>query len=206
MRGSEVADEDLMLRYRDGDAAAFEALYARHRAPLYRFVRRQCESAATADDLFQDVWARLIDARERYRPDARFTTWLYRIARNRVIDHHRARAVRAAVSAPAAPRDGDDDPPDVAQGAPGDPGLEPDSRLAAERAAERLLAALAALPAEQREAFLLHEEAGMDVAGIAAATGVGRETAKSRLRYAVNRLKRAIEGHAVAGRAAAGAP
>ena len=80
-----------MLRYRAGDAGAFEALYRRHRAPLYRYLRRQCASNAIADELFQDVWMRLIAARGRYRVEAKFTTYLYRIAHNRLVDHYRQR-------------------------------------------------------------------------------------------------------------------
>ena len=64
-------------------------LYARHRGGLYRFVLRQCGTRAVADDLFQDVWMNLITARSRYVPSAKFSTFLYQVARNRVIDHFR---------------------------------------------------------------------------------------------------------------------
>src|SRR5258708_19461901 len=80
-------DEELMLAYRGGDAAAFDTLYGRNKGRLYRFVLRSVKDRATGEELFQDVWIRVIEARERYTPQARFTTWLYTIAHNRLVDH-----------------------------------------------------------------------------------------------------------------------
>ncbi|HET7730892.1 MAG TPA: sigma-70 family RNA polymerase sigma factor, partial [Usitatibacter sp.] len=80
-----------MLAYAGGDAAAFEALYARHKGALYRFVLRSVKARGEAEELFQDIWMRVIDARARYAPQAKFTTWLYTIAHNRLVDHWRAR-------------------------------------------------------------------------------------------------------------------
>src|SRR4029077_19590021 len=88
--GSGPADEELMLAYGGGDAGAFEVLYRRHRGPLYRFLLRQVNDAATAEELFQDVWMRVIDSRERYEPRAKFTSWVYAMAHNRLMDHYRA--------------------------------------------------------------------------------------------------------------------
>src|SRR5262245_13216779 len=88
--GSGPADEELMLAYGGGDAGAFEALYRRHRGTLYRFLLRQVRETATAEELFQDVWMRVIDSRERYQPRAKFTSWVYAIAHNRLMDHYRA--------------------------------------------------------------------------------------------------------------------
>src|SRR5947207_12800383 len=85
----EAPDEQLMLAYRDGNAAAFETLYLRHRGRLFRFVLRSVKSRATAEELFQEIWMRVIEARERYAPQARFTTWLYTIAHHRMVDHWR---------------------------------------------------------------------------------------------------------------------
>src|SRR5262252_1533382 len=83
-------DDELMLRYRGGDAVAFEALYRRHRASLYRFLLRQLGDAALAEEVFQDVWMRVIDARGRYEARERFASWLYAVAHNRLMDAHRA--------------------------------------------------------------------------------------------------------------------
>jgi len=181
----EITDEALMLRYRDGDAAAFEALYQRHRGGLYRYLLRQTGERGRAEELFQDVWVNLIHARRRYQPAAKFATYLYRLAHNRLIDDYRSRRGRVPVSFE------DPDCPDE-EALPDPRGLEPGRELERREQAGRLLAALGALPEAQREAFLMHEEGGLTLEQIAAATGVGFETAKSRLRYAVARLRREL--------------
>lgn len=179
-------DEVLMTRYRDGDAAAFETLYARHRGGLFRFILRQVGTRAVAEELFQEIWLKLIDARDRYEATARFTTWLYRMARNRVIDHYRRSAVRVADDTP-----GDADVSTV----PAASTAQPDRRAELDGAMASLAAGLAALPEPQRTAFLLHEEGGLALRDIAEVTGVNPETAKSRLRYAVKKLRAALDGH-----------
>ena len=182
----EETDEALMLRYRDGDAAAFEALYRRHRGPLYRYFLRQGRERAAAEEMYQDVWTGVIRSRARYRPTAKFTTWLYRMAHNRLMDEFRRRHGREPLSF--------DDPGAALADPPAPAGADPQREAEHREQAGRLLAALAALPEAQREAFLLHEEAGLSLEEIAAATGVGFETAKSRLRYAVARLRQALGG------------
>lgn len=178
-------DEALMLAYRDGDAAAFEALYGRWRGRLYRYLAHQVPDRA--EELFQDVWLKVINARSGYEVTARFSTWLFRIAHNRLMDHYRSRS-RDVVILYADP---DDDPADDL---PAPASAEPPSLLARKEMASMLLQALASLPEPQREAFLLVEEGGMSLEEVAAATGVGRETAKSRLRYALSRLRQALAG------------
>ncbi len=178
------SDEQLMLAYAGGDARAFETLYSKHKGPLYRFVLRSVKSPGEADELFQDVWMRAIEARSRYKPQAKFTTWIYTIAHNRLIDHWRAKGL-AVVSM-------DDEENPVAEPAAA-PGAEPHRIVEAERTLEKLSAAIAALPLVQREAFLLHHEGELTVAQIAAATGVNEEAAKSRLRYAMGKLREAID-------------
>ena len=175
-------DEDLMRAYAAGDAAAFDALYARHRGGVYRYLVRQCGNAGTADELFQDVWMSVIRVRASYEPTAKFSTWLYRIAHNRLIDHWRASGHVELVSAGA----DEDDPLDAIPGARGN---EPDVRAGAREVGARLKAALAALPPAQREAFLLHQEGGLELAEVATLTGVGVETVKSRIRYALAKLR-----------------
>lgn len=178
-----ASDEQLMLAYAGGDAGAFEALYARHKGGLFRFVLRSVKARAEAEELFQEIWMRAIEARERYAPQAKFSTWLYTIAHNRLVDHWRTRGL-ALVSL--------DDEESPAPEPAADPGSEPHRNLEARQTLERLAAALAALPLAQREAFLLHHEGGLTAAEIAAATGSGEEAAKSRLRYAMNKLREAI--------------
>ncbi|HSN20478.1 MAG TPA: sigma-70 family RNA polymerase sigma factor [Usitatibacter sp.] len=172
-----------MLSYAGGDARAFEALYVRHKGPLYRFVLRSVKSAGEAEELAQEIWIKVIGARAGYEPRAKFTTWLFSIAHNRLVDHWRARGL-ALVSLD----DPDDDPPEPAAG----PEAEPERVLEAAQAGARLAAALAALPFAQREAFLLHQEGGLTAAQIARATGTNEEAAKSRLRYAMKKLREAI--------------
>lgn len=176
-----------MLAYRDGDARAFEALYARHKAPLYRYLARQCREPAVAEELFQDVWMNLIRARSRYEVQARFTTYLYRLAHNRLIDHYR----RGKSGVPLSYDDDPDDP--LIERLAGPDAAQPDVQAVRTEEVQRLLALLALLPDAQREAFLLREEAGLSLDEIAAATGVPPETAKSRLRYAVAKLRDGME-------------
>jgi RNA polymerase sigma-70 factor (ECF subfamily) len=169
-------DEELMLAYRDGDARAFETLYARHRGALYRFVLRSLKDRAVAEELFQEAWIRVIDARGRYAPSAKFTTWLYTIAHNLMVDHWRRKGlVLVELNDEHASPD------------------NPVRQVEARQSAARFLQALEALPPAQREAFLLYEEGGLSVAEIAAATGTNEEAAKSRLRYATAKLKAAID-------------
>jgi RNA polymerase sigma-70 factor (ECF subfamily) len=172
-------DSALMLRYQDGDSAAFACLYARHNDSLYRYLLRLCRHRDTAEDIFQDVWSKIIKARASYRPTAKFTTFLYRVAHNCFIDHIR-RHKRHANSAEF----------DAEHHA--DPGEQPDTQVERMLARERLENALRDLPDEQRDAFLLHEEAGLGIDDIAFVTNTNRETAKSRLRYAVKKLRVAI--------------
>ena len=176
-----VSDEQLMLAYRGGDAQAFTSLYARHKGNLFRFMLRSVKDRASAEELFQEVWMKLIDARGRYEPQAKFTTWLYTIAHNRMIDHWRKRGLEAVSL------DEDDAPEPSAPSS-----TQPERRAELNQSGGRLIAALAALPALQREAFLLHEESGLSVAEIAASTGCGPEAAKSRLRYAIAKLREAL--------------
>lgn len=172
-------DSALMLRYQAGDVSAFEALYRRHNDSLYRYLLRLSRRRDAAEDIFQEVWSKIIKAKASYRPTAKFTTFLYRVAHNCFVDYLR-RNKRHLGSAEL-----DDD----LQPHPGEP-LE----TATERslAKERLSKALLLLPDEQRDVFLLHEEAGLSLEEIASVTGSNRETAKSRLRYAVKKLRVAI--------------
>jgi RNA polymerase sigma-70 factor (ECF subfamily) len=145
-------------------------------------VLRSVKARGEAEELFQDVWMRAIEARARYAPQAKFTTWLYTIAHNRIVDHWRARGL-ALVSL-----DDEDNPIEPVAG----PGAAPHRNVEARQTLGRLDRALAALPQAQREAFLLHHEGGLTAAEIAAATGGGEEAAKSRLRYAMQKLREAL--------------
>lgn len=175
---SEPSDETLMLAYAAGQAGAFETLYARHRGPLYRFLDRQLRNSALTDELFQDIWQKVIAARASWRPEAAFSTWLFRIAHNRLNDHWRALKHR-----PAAPMDADERTARVP-----DPHT-PERTLSEFEQRRRLQLALAELPDEQREVLLLRLEQELTLEEIGEITGVGRETVKSRLRYAMDKLR-----------------
>ena len=184
LSASDAPDEDLLLAYAVGDASAFDTLYARHKGGVYRYILRQCAHAGVADELFQEVWMSVIRARSSYMPSAKFTTWLYRIAHNRLIDHWRATGRVELVTAGV--DDEGDDPLDAIPGARTD---EPEVRAGARELSTRIHHALAALPAVQREAFLLHQEGGLELTEISELTGAGVETVKSRLRYALTKLR-----------------
>ena len=171
-------DHVLMLAWVAGDATAFEALYQRHRGPLFRFLLGQLRDRPLAEELYQDVWQKVIGARAGWRPDAAFSTWLYRIAHNRLNDHWRAQRHR-----PPAPVDAE-----LRTAALADPD-DPESLAEASEQQQRLQQALAELPEEQREAVLLRLQQELSLEEIGAITGVGRETVKSRLRYALDKLR-----------------
>lgn len=172
------SDDTLMLAYRDGDAAAFEVLYGRYRKSLYRYFYYALRGdRSLADDLYQDVWSRIIDSKERYRRGAGFRRYLFRIAHNRLVDHWR-RAGRQSEQA----EENLERFPDCASGTP-------ETETERDQQCQTLMNALAQLPQDQREAFLLQQEAGLTLLQIAQRTEVGRETVKSRLRYAVNKLR-----------------
>ena len=178
MDGLDASDETLMLAYAAGDAAAFEQLYARHRGKLYRYLQRQLRDNAVADELFQDVWQRVIASRSGWKPDAGFATWLYTIAHHRLGDHWRSLKHR-----PSAPADADERMARVA-----DPDT-PERVLSEFERRRQLQLALDDLPEEQREVLLLRLEQELTLEEIGTITGVGRETVKSRLRYAMDKLR-----------------
>ncbi|MBK6907199.1 MAG: RNA polymerase sigma factor [Rhodocyclaceae bacterium] len=185
--GDARTDEGLMLQYRDGDAAAFDILYARHRGSVYRFLLHQTGKREVADELFQDVWMRAINARSGYQPTAKFTTWLYRIASNRLTDHYRQQGLRSAHETEL--DDEESAMPDAQDAQQAPRHEQPPQMMERQQLAHRLVSALEALPLEQRQAFLLAAEGELTVEEIGRACDVGYETAKSRLRYAYQRLR-----------------
>lgn len=191
----EDTDEALMLRFGEGNAPAFEVLYARHKGPLFRYFRRQSDEAH-AEELFQEVWMRVIKARGNYTVEAKFTTWLYRIAHNRLVDHYRASGKRLEQSLDQLESDPSSEEARTTEHEPllaDAPSARPDEAAFRQQQLASFGAALDALPPEQREAFILREDGGLSLDQIAETTGVGRETAKSRLRYAVSRLRKTLE-------------
>ena len=180
---SNDSDEALMLAFARGNMNAFEQLYDRHETGVWRFVFRSVQNQAVADDLVQELWFAVARTAASYEPTAKFKTWLFTMARNRVIDH--ARTAKNHTSIDAENDDGESMFSDLAA----DSRLGPLRQVTSREQAKALLAAIEQLPPDQREAFLLQAEGDMSVDDIAAATGVSFETAKSRLRYARNKLK-----------------
>lgn len=182
-RAADRTDEDLMLAFQAGDAGAFDTLYGRYRGRLFRFLAREAGSREAGEEIYQEAWLRVIRARADYRVEARFGTWLFRIAHHCLIDHLRRQGrlwqheeARAEL------------PDDAACPLP-----TPEAAWERQASAQALARCLEALPLAQREVFLLREEAGMALAEIAAIAGCGLEAAKSRLRYALARLRQCLE-------------
>jgi RNA polymerase sigma-70 factor (ECF subfamily) len=189
---SDPTDEQLMHAYRAGDLRAFEQLLARHERPVWSFLRRSVGDATLAEDLLQEVFLRVVKARDEWKGESKFSTWVYAIARNLCIDHAR-RAVHRDATSMDGPTRRDDDGSDtlhdhVPSRARDAEGATSDGELRA-----RIDAAVAALPAEQREVFLMREVMDMPFAEIASVVGAPEPTVKSRMRYALERLREALE-------------
>jgi RNA polymerase sigma-70 factor (ECF subfamily) len=185
------ADEALMLRYAAGDMAAFDTLYGRHELGVWRYLLRSVRLQAVADDLLQDVWFAVARSAGSYEVRARFKTWLFTLAHNRLVDHFRTAKNHVSLDRGAA--EDDDDGGSLADTLAADSGFGPVRQLQSREQATALIEAIERLPAQQREAFLLQAEAGMSVQDIARTTGVSFETAKSRLRYARSSLKQWLQ-------------
>ena len=189
MELAQETDENLMVRFGRGEAAAFEFLYRRHESRVFRFLQRNVRNEAAANDLMQEVWFAVVRGAANYQPTAKFTTWLFTIAHNRTVDMIRANHRLQSLDA------GDDADPEassplerLAESAK----LEPLAQVQAQDEAAALLNAVAQLPAEQRSAFLLQAEGELSVEEIAVATGSNFETVKSRLRYARAKLRQLL--------------
>ncbi len=188
-------DDALMRAFAQGDARAFERLYARHHGALYRFVRRVLgrEAGTQGDEVFQDTWLRVVNARERWSPQgATFRTWLFTLAHHRAIDVLRKSG--REVSTSGGDDDGEREPwqPAAAHEAWHEwpaPSTTVEDQAFWRSAGQRLLDCLDTLPVAQRSVFLLHHEDGLGLDELARSLEVGFETAKSRLRYAMSKLR-----------------
>jgi RNA polymerase sigma-70 factor (ECF subfamily) len=184
MPASEPDDEDLLARYLRGDAAAFERLYRRHDRRTFAFVRQMLHPTdrATVEDLHQEGWLAVAAKAATFRPDrARFSTWLYTVLRNRVLDHLRARKPQASED-------------DVDLDLQASPAAGPERLLEGKRLVAAVERGLLGLSVEQREAFLLFTVVELSLAEIADVTQSHPETAKTRLRYARDALRHRLSG------------
>jgi RNA polymerase sigma factor (sigma-70 family) len=190
MKVAGESDETLMARYGRGDAAAFESLYRRHEMRVWRYLERNVGNRATADELMQEVWFAVVRDATRYEPSARFTTWLFTIAHNRMIDSIRTSRRQTSLDTLGYEAES------VVQRLTADPSAGPFAEAVGRDQAEALIQAIARLPVEQREAFLLQVEGDLSVEEIASITASSFETAKSRLRYARTKLRELLKEHA----------
>jgi len=179
-----IQDEALMAAYQNGNVRAFELLFERHRRPLFTFLVHRLGDRALAEDLFQDIFLRIAKKRETFEVGRRFRPWLFTIAHNVIIDHHRRKSVRSAINAE-----------DRMDQESVDPQRGPLEHAVQEEVACGISEALRRLPDEQREVFLMRELAGLDFAAIAEALGCGTSTAKSRMRYALENLRHLLSGN-----------
>lgn len=184
----QVAEPDeeaaLMAAFAGGMVSAFETLYQRHKGGVFRYFLRSLSDSGVADELAQDVWTSVIRARDTYRAEAKFTTWLYRLAHNRLIDHYRRSNLVVFSALDGADNEDDAPAPEPASAAPG-----PEDAASQRASARRVVQLVEQLPPAQREALLMQLEGGLSLEEIAAATGQGFETIKSRLRYALAKVR-----------------
>lgn len=189
IEAADTSDEALMRRYAQGHVLAFNILYSRHEKSMWRYIYHSVQQQTTADELMQDVWfaiARAASTYEAERNGAKFKTWAYTLAHHRVVDHWR----KAHTTAKHVSIDLDDaDSVQIKALLFADSGFGPLRQIESRQQAKALIAAVESLPTEQREAFLLQAEGDMSVEDIATTMDVSFETAKSRLRYARNKLK-----------------
>jgi len=179
-----LSDEQLILKYAKGDAEAFEIIYRRHKGSLFRYCLRQLSNRSIAEECFQDIWFKVINNRFNYQPKALFTTYLYRIAQNHVIDIYRKEKKRLA--------DTELKEDAVNKAVLSDDLVAKDSSYLQERA-QILRKQIALLPFEQRNTLLLKLDTGLSLEEIGIVLDCGKETVKSRLRYATKKLKRMLE-------------
>lgn len=189
-----LSDEDLMLRYAEGDVDAFAVLLARHERPLYNFILRSCRKPEVAEEIVQEVFLRVVKSASRYQQTAKFTTWLYTMARNLCIDRARKTGKRVEVS--------------LDQSTSKDPegrtlldGLADMNATSANVDHDRqqfrslLAKALDEMPEEQREVFVMREVSGLKFREISEILDVPLPTIKSRMRYALEYLRGAMASY-----------
>lgn len=190
-----VADEQLMLLYQHGDRRAFEELVRRHQLGVFSFAFRHLGNRATAEEVAQEAFLRVVAAASDFKHEARFTTWLYTITRNLCTDELRRRRHRGHPSIDVA-EPGASSPRPLAESVSDlHPAADAERTAAAAEVKACLVKAVAELPDDQREVFLLREIACLPFREIAKVTSVGENTVKSRMRYALERLQSAMAAH-----------
>ncbi|MBW2735087.1 MAG: RNA polymerase sigma factor [Deltaproteobacteria bacterium] len=190
----ERKDEALMLAYRQGEAEAFNVLLRRHQRPIFNFLMRHLGDRTMAEDLLQEVFLRLIKGAASYKREAKFTTWLYTIARNLCIDNARRAKHRRAASLEQ-PIGKTDDGSRTLKDVVADKGPGVDRQVTSHRLQQRIVQAVDSLSDEQREVFLMREQLNIPFKEIAEIVGVSDNTVKSRMRYALEHLRKMLEDY-----------
>lgn len=188
-----ITDEALMQRYQGGDRSVFPELVRRHKTPVYNFILRQIRSPAAAEDLTQDTFVRVVQNASDFRHSSRFSTWVYTIARNLCIDHLRKMSLRRhpSLDQPTA-LEGEDGPTLGERTRDQHPKAAVDRAVIAGELGARIQHAVEELPSDQKEVFLLREVGQVPFKDIAEIVGVSENTIKSRMRYALERLQKAL--------------
>jgi RNA polymerase sigma-70 factor, ECF subfamily len=191
----ELNDEALMEAYQQGDTRAFDRLLKKHRRPVFNFLRRQVGNEAMAEDLMQEVFLRIIKGAPSYKRQAKFTTWLYTIARNLCVDHTRRAKHRKVASLDQPVRSGGDDKGQSSTLGElvADSGPRVGRQVIGHQLQGHLQEAIAALGEEQREVFLMREFLNLPFKEIADIVGCPENTVKSRMRYALDHLRHQLE-------------
>ena len=188
----DATDETLMVRYQRGDRTAFATLVRRHNRPLYNFVLRQLRKPQAAEDVTQEIFLRVVENANEFKHEARFSTWVYTIARNLCIDHLRKASHRRHPSLDQPLGPGDEPAPLADVVADRHPGGDAERSTSSTQMLTIVAQLLDAMPDEQREVFLLREVANLPFKEIAVVTGTAENTVKSRMRYAWDRLRTAL--------------
>jgi len=171
-------DDQLMMGYARGDRGAFDQLYARYKQPLYHYLYRNCGTRNQVDELFQDVWLRVIASAPRFRNRGRFRSWIFTLAHNCLVDYYR-KADKQSIQTSREPE---------ISGA-----NETQAVLLGVELAQSIQQAIASLPPAQREAYILREHSGFSIREIGDIQNISPEAAKSRLRYAYGKLRSLLE-------------
>lgn len=169
-----LSDDQLMVSFGRGDQLAFDTLYARYKQPLYGYLFRNCGNEASIDELFQDIWLRVVASAPRYKRRGRFRSWIFTLAHHCIVDYYR-KTGRQSVEQP-----GDEDLPHR---------MSTEGDVEVSEVLNAVREAIGGLPLDQRQAFCLREESGFSIREIAEIQGITAEAAKSRLRYAYRKLR-----------------
>ena len=187
---NKVTDEQLIHSFYKGEVEAFENLYSRYKKAIYHYFFRQVHSKSIADELHQDVWLKIIKSSSTFKQQSSFKTWLYQVAHNCLIDHYRqnTRQPLSLIQSYDKQNEVNLELSEAVE-AVNNHADEPDEKLLENQIQYALIQGIDSLPEKQKEVFLLHEKSGLTLQDIALITDSSFESTKSRLRYAVKKLR-----------------